>query len=803
MIRNYLKTAYRSLVKNLGFTAINVLGLSVGIATCLLIVFYVVDELSYDRYNTKADRIYRITPEASLNGHAGSYATSEGPLEPALKDNFPEIERVTRLIDKDGLFASAQKFSIRKGNGNIQETKVVFTESSLFDVFTLPMVSGDPAKALDEPHSAVITESTAKKYFNRTDVVGQMLTINDTSLYKITGVIKDIPSQSHFNYNFFLSFASLPESKVTGWGYSGVHNYVLVKPGANIKNLEARIRDLEIKNSPAPAKTWTTGSNYFRTVLTPLLNIHLRSNSGYELDKGGKIEYVYIFSVIALFIALIACVNFMNLSTARSANRAKEVGVRKVLGSARKHLIAQFLTESILVTLVSTTIAVVLAVILLPLFNQMSGKELIFSAHTFIWLIPSLAGAVLFIGFLAGSYPAFFLSAFQPIEVLKGKLATGFKGSLLRSFLVVFQFSISIFLIIGTLVIYNQLKYIHNKSLGFDRTEVLVIKNTNVLGNQAKILKQDVKQIPGVINATMSTYQPTGGDRLKTGLFPDRTIDIKKDVLSEFWSVDEDYVTTMGMTLVEGRNFSKQLASDSAALIVNQAFVDKFGWKGALNKPVFRDSYGVQEFHVVGVVKDFNFESLRDRISPLALVYAPDNGAISVRMHASDLPGLMSKIESKWKELSPNQLFAYSFMDQDFDATYRTEQRVGTLFISFSTLAIVIACLGLFGLAAYAAEQRTKEIGIRKVLGASVSAIVGMLSMDFIKLVVISILIASPLGWWFMNKWFLQDFAYRENIQWWIIALAGVVSILIAFVTISFQSIKAALTNPVKSLRSE
>jgi putative ABC transport system permease protein len=803
MIRNYLKTAYRSLKKNFGFTAINVLGLSVGIATCLLIVFYVIDELSYDKYNLKADRIYRITIKARLNGHEGTYATSEGPLEAAIKDNFPEIEKVTRLVDNSGLAVSPSKFSIRKGNSNIQEKRVVYAESSLFDVFTLPMIASDPKRSLDDPHTAVITERTAQKYFGKTDVVGQVLTINDTSLYRISGVIKDIPSQSHFNYDFFLSFSTLPESHWKGWGYSGVHNYLLLRPGANIRSLESRILQLEINNSPVPKATWTTGGNYLQTELTPLLNIHLKSDAELELDKGGRVQYVYVFSAIAAIILLIACVNFMNLSTARSSNRAKEVGVRKVLGSARKYLIAQFLTESILVTLVSTIIAVVLAIILLPLFNHMSGKELTFSGHSITWLLPSLIVAVLFIGFLAGSYPAFFLSAFQPIEVLKGKLAPGFKGSFLRSFLVVFQFSISIFLIIGTLVIYNQLKYIYNKSLGFNRTQVLVVKNTNVLGNQAKILKHDIKQMPGVVNATMSTYLPTGEDRLKTGLFPDRVIDVKKDVLSEFWSVDEDYISTMGMTLVGGRNFSKQLASDTAAIIVNQAFVDKFGWKGALNKPVFRASYGIQEFHVVGVVKDFNFESLRDRISPLALVYSPDNGAITVRMHTSDLTGLMAKIESKWKELSPNQQFSYSFMDQDFDATYRTEQRTATLFVSFSTLAIVIACLGLFGLAAYAAEQRTKEIGIRKVLGASVSGIVGMLSMDFIKLVVISILIASPLAWWFMNKWFLQDFAYRETIRWWIIAIAGAMSILIAFVTISFQSIKAALANPVKSLRSE
>ncbi|HTD98257.1 MAG TPA: ABC transporter permease [Mucilaginibacter sp.] len=802
MIKNYIKTAYRSLLKNKGFTAINVLGLSVGLATCLLIVFYVVDELSYDKYNTKADRIYRVSLEAGLNGHAGLYATSEGPLKDALKDNFPEIEKTARLIDKSGLFMSPQKYSIRKGNENVQEKKVVFTESSLLDVFTLPMIAGEPAKALDEPHSAVITESTARKYFNKTDVVGQMLTINDTSLYKITGVIKDIPLQSHFNYDFFLSFSTLPESKVTGWGYSGVHNYLLLKPGTDIKRLATRIAQIQIKNSSAPPKTWTANGNYFRTVLTPLLDIHLKSKYEYELEKGGSMQYVYIFSVIAAFILLIACVNFMNLSTARSSNRAKEVGVRKVLGSAKGSLIAQFLTESTLVTLISTIIAVIIAILLMPLFNQMAGKQLSFTLQSLTWLVPSIVLSVVIIGFLAGSYPAFFLSAFQPIDVLKGKLSAGLKGSFLRSFLVVFQFSISIFLIIGTLVIYNQLSFIQNKNLGFDRSQVLVIKNTNVLGKQAKILKQEIKQLPGVVNATMSRYQPTGEDRGKTGLFPDRTIDVKKDVLSEFWNADEDYVPTMDMKIIAGRNFSKQLASDSSAIIVNEAFVKKFGWKDAMNKPVFRNSYGLQEFHVVGVVKNFNFESLRSEISPLALTYSEDNGAINVRLHTSNLSEVMAQIENKWKAISPNQQFSYSFMDADFDSTYRTEHRVGTLFISFSTLAIIIACLGLFGLAAYAAEQRNKEIGIRKVLGASVSGLVGMLSMDFIKLVLIAIVIASPLAWWIMSSW-LQDFAYRTEIHWWILAIAGTTAVFIAFFTISFQSIKAAIANPVKSLRSE
>ena len=796
MIRNYIKTAYRSLKKNKGFTAINVLGLSVGLATCLLIVFYVVDEFSYDRYNVNAHRIYRITEIARLNGNEASYAGSEKPLADAIK-GFPEIEKMARFIPTNTLFLSSQKFYIKKANNNIQEKNVVYTESGIFDVFTLPVVNGHPD--LNEPHTAVITESTAQKYFGKTDVTGRVLTINDTSQYKITGVIKDVPLQSHFNYDFFLSYSSLPEYRAGGWGYGGVHNYVLLKPGADIKKLEGEMQAIAYKNYPA---SMHQGGNYLKYDLTPLLDLHLRSSAQYELSDKGSIQYVYIFSLIAIFILLIACVNFMNLSTARSSNRAKEVGVRKVLGSARKYLVAQFLTESILITLVSTVIAIALAWLLMPLFNQVSVKHLAFTAHSMVWLLPSLLVTVLVIGLLAGSYPAFFLSAFQPIEVLKGKFSAGFKGGFLRSFLVVFQFSISIFLIIGTLVIYNQLKYIHNKNLGFDRNQMLVIKNTNVLGNQAKILKHEVKQMTGVLNATMTTYLPTGDDRNTTGLFPELPIDIKKDVLSEFWPVDEDYMSTLGIKLIAGRNFSSEMKSDSSAIIVNEAFVKRFGFKSPLNKTIYRDSYGVQAFHIVGVMKDFNFSSLRDPIKPVALVYNEDRGAITARVSTANLSALMTQIEGKWKDLSPNQQFNYSFMDQDFDATYRAEQRIGTLFISFSTLAILIACLGLFGLAAYAAEQRNKEIGIRKVLGASVSAIVSMLSMDFIKLVFISILIASPIAWFSMNKW-LQDFAFRIEIQWWTVAIAGSTAVFIAFITISFQSVRAAIANPVESLRSE
>ncbi|MDB5158637.1 MAG: hypothetical protein JWR50_3344 [Mucilaginibacter sp.] len=797
MIKNYIKTAYRSLKKSKGFTAINVLGLSVGLATCLLIVLYVADELSYDKYNKKADRIYRITENARLNGNEASYAGSEKPLLNAIKD-FPEVEKTTRIIPKNNLFKTSQKFNIKKGSTNIQEKNVAFAESDLFDVFTLPMIDGSPATSLSAPHSAVITESMAKKYFNNIKAVGKTLTINDTSFYKVTGVIKDIPSQSHFNYDFILSYNSIPEYQAGGWGYGGLHNYVLLKPGANIHKLEASMRSIAIKNYPP---SMTQGGNYLNYELTPLLDIHLHSHSLYELSDSGNIKYVYIFSMIAVFILLIACVNFMNLSTARSSGRAKEVGVRKVLGSARKYLIAQFLTESMLVTFVAFIIAIILALLAIPLFNEVAAKHLSLGLNTFAWLLPALIFALL-IGLLAGFYPAFFLSSFKPIEVLKGKLVTGFKGGYLRSFLVVFQFSISIFLIIGTIVIYNQLNYIHNKSLGFDRSQVLVIKNVNVLGNQATTFKQEVKQMPGVLNATMSSYLPTGEERNVTGMFPQLPLDIKQDVLSEFWPVDEDYLNTMGIKLIAGRNFSKQMATDSSGIIVNEAFVKRFGFKDPLNKPIYRNSVGLQTFHIIGVMKDFNFSSLRDEIKPVALVYNESRGSVSARVKVADIGSFMTAVKGKWKDFSPNQELSYSFMDQDFDATYRSEERIGELFITFSTLAIFIACLGLFGLAAYAAEQRNKEIGIRKVLGASISGIVRLLSMEFIKLVFISILIASPLAWYAMNKW-LQDFAYRINIQWWVIALAGIVAVLIAFVTISFQSIKAALANPVETLKAE
>lgn len=802
MIKNYITTALRSLLKNKAFTIINVLGLALGLAICLLIIFYVADELSYDRYNANAERICRVNADIKYGGNTSSYAVTPPPLAAALKSNFPEVENSTRLIQ-------ASNVQFKKGFENVPENKSVYADNSIFSVFTLPMLVGNPKNALTAPNSIVISERAARKYFNATNVTGRYLTlVNGNINYKITGVIKDIREQSHFNFDYFLSRSSKELKGDTNWNSFAFNTYLLLKPGTDQKKFEIKLNALVrqhfgLQNYQRLEK----GGNYIHLNLTPLTDIHLKSNRQFELGTNNNITYVYIFSAIALFILLIACINFMNLSTARSANRAREVGVRKVLGSSRKGLIAQFIFESLTVTLCATIIAALSAWALLPLFNQMSGKEISISLQTLRWLLPSLLLIVIVVGILAGSYPAFYLSSFRPIDVLKGKLSVGFKGSNFRNFLVILQFSISIFLIIGTLVIYNQLNYIQHKNLGFDRKQVLVIKNVQVLEN-SKSFKENVKQIRGVENATLSGFLPTGSLRAPNSVFKDKDATAKNAMFTEIWPVDEDYLSTMGMSLAQGRNFSSQLKTDSSKVIINETAARILGYyNNPLNKKLYspEDQGGktvVKEYAVIGVIKDFNFKSLRDNITPVVMTLASDNGALSIKANSKNLRPFISRIEKEWNKLSPNQHLEYSFMDQDFDAAYSFDQRTGTIFLSFTIFAMIIACLGLFGLAAFAAEQRNREIGIRKVLGADVSAVIALLSKDFIKLVLISICIAAPLAWLAMNQW-LQGFAYRQNIQWWIIVSAAFGSIVIAFVTISAQSVRAALANPVESLRSE
>jgi putative ABC transport system permease protein len=808
MFRNYFKTALRNLLRNKFYTSINIIGLAVGLATCLLIILFVMDELSYDRYNLKADRIYRINNDIKFGGNHVDLSVAAAPMGPAMVKEFPEVEQYCRLVERGS-------FLVKKGRDNLRETKTVFADSTLFDLFTLPMIAGYPRTALIAPRSLVITESIAKKYFNRTDVVGQNLIIDDSLNYKITGVIRDLPRQSHFNYDFFLPMTENADSREENWLSENYTTYILLRkerpvPPSNQeldkmanRHIEPQLQSLVHQG----LDEFNKSGNFIRNTVTPLTDIHLHSNKIGELGPNGSAQFVYIFSVIALFILVIACVNFMNLSTARSANRAKEVGVRKVLGSLQKNLVGQFLTESTLITLFSLLIALGIAWLMLPYFNDIAGKEMYIRS----FFQPSILLAVLLlvplVSLLAGAYPAFFLSAFQPIDVLKGKLSRGFKGSYLRNILVVFQFAISIVLIVGTMVIYNQLHFIRNKDLGFDRDQVMIVQGTDALNTKADAFKNALKQMPGVESLTTTGYLPVDGYRSQDAFFTSPALDQKTAISMQRWTVDDQYVPTLGLQIVQGRNFSRQFPTDSGAILINEAAARYLGEQSVLHKRIFeittiKPSLIVKGKEIIGVVKNFNFKSLRDVITPLSMQLGTQMGSMAIRTRSTNLPHLLSQIHNTWQAMVPGQPFDYVFMNDQFNDQYKTEQRTGQLFISFAVLGIFIACLGLFGLAAFAAEQRTREIGIRKVLGASVSNIASLLTKDFFKLVIISALIAFPLSWWAMNKW-LQDFAYRIQIGWWIFFVAGMGAMLVALLTVSFQAIKAAVANPVESLRTE
>lgn len=821
MIRNYIKIAWRSLIRNKVSSIINISGLAIGLACVILIGMYVKDELGYDRFFKDANRIYRVNLDGKMGNNQFIVGHTPPPAGAALLNNFPEIESYTRmLLPGDQVI----HFEQNGQKNSLTEKKLLAVDANFLKFFNYPLVAGSASTCLNGINSVVITQRAAKKYFGDESPIGKTLTFDGYETpFVVTAELKDIPNQSSLQFDVLQTTASMPVIKYFQWSWVWLQMGTYIKLKPNAANSPEAIAKLQKK---FPAMVATQATSAFQRIgqpwdefkrkggkwdlkLQPLTDLHLYSaDIGTRYFEQGDIKYVYIFSAIALFIMLLACVNFMNLSTARSANRAREVGVRKVLGSPRKYLIFQFLAESIMVTLAGAVIAVIAAWLLLPLFNNMADKELTITRQILVWLIPILLLIIVFIGVLAGSYPAFFLSGFQPIQVLKGKLSAGFKGGNLRSFLVVFQFAISIFLIIGTLVIYNQLKYIQNKDLGFNRNHVFTVWDVYTLGNKASSFKEEIKQLPGVQSATLTGALPTTNYANSSTVFKGPVADQKNGVLLTEWYADEDYVPTLGLKILAGRNFSHQMVTDTDAVLINEAAAKMFGYANPINHVIYDPqdpkAMVLKPYHIIGVMKDFNYQSLRNNVGPMVLFSGHDLGGLTVRAsNTAEITALLSQVKAKWAEFSPNQTLNYSFMDQDFDKMYRSEQRVGGIAIAFTSLAIIIACLGLFGLAAYAAEQRTKEIGIRKVLGASMSTIVGMLSRDFIKLVLISIVIASPFAWYFMNRWFLQGFAYRQDIQWWVFALAAVAAILIAFVTISFQSIKAALTNPVKSLRSE
>ncbi|HEX5153751.1 MAG TPA: ABC transporter permease [Parafilimonas sp.] len=808
MFKNYFKTAWRNLWKNKFFSFINVCGLAIGIATCLLIILYVLEELSYDKYNINAGRIYRINNDVKFGDHRVDLAQVPAPVGPAVVRELPQAEQFTRFRWHGSLL-------VKKGNENLRETKVIYADSTLLNVFSLKLISGNPKTILNAPQTLLITESMAKKYFNRTDVAGETLLIDNYRNYKISGVIKDVPKQSHFSYDFFVPMTEDTDShNEQDWLSENYNTYVLLEKGADVNRFVQQLDALTYRNVGPLLQSamnlsvddFKKQGGFIKNTLTPLTSIHLHSNKLGELQANSSYVYVYIFSAIALFILLIACVNFMNLSTAKSSNRAREVGVRKVLGSMRKNLMLQFLTESLLVSFISLVLAVIIAALLLPWFNNLTNKHIDVALLFQPLMLLSSVLLVLIVGLLAGSYPAFFLSALKPIEVLKGKLAGGFKGAGLRNALVVFQFAISIILIVGTIVIYSQLQYIRNKDIGYSRDKLLTIENAGSLKTQAVAFKNELKHISGISNVTMTSFLPVDGNRNSNVFFTSPVLDQKTSVIMQDWIVDENYIPTLNIKLLNGRNFSRDFLTDSNTVIINEAAAKLLGAGNLLNKNIYRlknvQTKQVNELHIIGVVKNFNFNSLRDVITPLALHPGKDAESITVRLSDDNIPLVLAQVKNKWQAMTQGEPFTFSFMDEAFNDQYFTEQQTGKIFTTFAILAIFIACLGLFGLAAYAAEQRTKEIGIRKVLGATVGDITGMLSKSFVKLVVIASVIAFPAAWWVMNKW-LQSFAYRIDIDWWIFLVAGVTAILIALITVSSHAIKAAMANPVKSLRTE
>jgi putative ABC transport system permease protein len=813
MIKNYLKIAVRQLQKQKLYAAIKIGGFALGIAACLLIGLYIRDELSFDKSYPDTDRIYRVIGYYNTDGKTDKGTSWPAPMGKTLKADFPEVEISGRLMP-NSLFEKAGSNEVRRADQvqNTYEQGFTYADQEMLDILQLPMVYGKRELALKEPLTMVISKRKADKYFPGKNPVGQVMYLNNdkTKPYRIGGVMQNIPETSHLRkFDFLLTLKGIEfyNGEQNNWNASNYPNYIKLRPGTNIAQFERKITHEIIKNYYLPVmikdgmKDAEKQAAKLSLHLQNITDINLYSYDIYDDTPHGDVRFIWLFGAVAGFILVIACINFVNLSTARSANRAKEVGLRKVVGSYRSSLINQFLAESIVYSILSFVIGIILAWILLPYFNTLASKSLSIPWHEW-WLMPSLIAAAFIVGVVAGLYPAFYLSGFKPVQVLKGSISTGSKNSILRNSLVVFQFSTSIILIICTLVIYNQTQFILHQKVGFDKDQVVVIQGTNTLGDKnVKSFKNELLKLSSVKNVSISDYLPVEGTKRNGNtFFIEGRTKLDPGVSGQYWQIDDTYLKTMGMKLVEGRNFSYAMAADTqGSVIINQTLAKKLNLKNPIGK---RITNGYGKYTIIGVVEDFNYQSMRDHIDPIVLNFGLSTSIVSVKVSGTDMKNTVTNITAVWKKYSPDQPIRYTFLDEQFANMYADVQRTGSIFTSFAVLAVIIACLGLFALSAFMAEQRSKEIGIRKVLGATVTHITGLLSIDFVKLVLIAIVIASPIAWYGMNKW-LQDFAYKAPISWWIFALAGFTAIIIALFTVSFQSIKAALMNPVKSLKAE
>jgi putative ABC transport system permease protein len=803
MIKNYLKVAARSILKQKGFSIINIVGLAIGIACSILIFIFVTHELSYDRFHEKSERIYRLAVRASVGDTKIRQTYSSSMTFKRLLAEFPEIETGVK-------FLNLGRTPIVLGEKTYYESKFFAVDSTFFDVFSVPLIHGDPRTVLTEPNTMVISRDTAIKYFGNTDASGKILRAEFSYGiggidFEITGVSENLPSNSHFHYDLLVSSATFPNFiNDPGWSSNNFVSYFVLREGASPQKLGEKIKEFTRKYMGGEKyDAWVAKGNYWEFYLQPITKIHLTSDLNGEFEANGNETYVYIFSVISIIILLIACINFMNLSTAKSSLRAKEVGMRKVVGSGRRRLVIQFLSESTLLSYIALAIGIGIVIILLPLYKNLIGRQLEIHYFDNFVVIPSLLALGLIVGVISGSYPAFFLSSFKPIAVLKGMTSGGKGGSWMRNILVVFQFTISIFLIIGTLVVNQQLRFFQTKKLGFDKEQVLVIRNPGALGSNTASFKEALRKYSSIMNVSGSNTLP--GRSFGNIGFGAEGVD--ESFTLNLCVCDYDFLDTLKLELSKGRFFSKEFASDSHAAVLNEKAVELLGWDDPIGKRINNWAENRGNFTVIGVIKDYHYESLHQEIRPQALFlsggyYQRGEGYISVRLNTENVPGTIKDVESTWKNFAPNKPFEYSFLDEDYDRLYLNEKQTRKLFSIFSFLAIFIACLGLFGLASFIADRKTKEIGIRKILGASVPRIVNILNKSFVKWVIVANLVAWPVAWFVMDRW-LQNFAYRIDLSLWMFALAAVLALLIALITVSFQSVKAALRNPADSLRYE
>jgi putative ABC transport system permease protein len=807
MIYNYLKIAVRNLLKYKFISFINLFGLTIGLTCCLLILSYILNELSFDKYNKNAGNIYRVTrlfrnPEtraSSLN--LGTIAPPFGPL---LINDFKEINKVTRLVDNSPA-------PLRYEEKMFNEQNVFFADEHLFDFFDVNVIKGNPAKALIDPYSVMLTDEMAKKYFGNEDPMNKVIKMNNQFNLRVTGIYKPFPANAHMHPAIMISFNTLKDTAVygeenlrTNWGNNSFFTFILVSKDFDPKKLEAQFPAFLDRHIHEGGKFKT--SDWTALNLQKLTDIHLYSHTDYEAEENGDIKRVYVFSAIALFILLIACINYMNLSTARSVLRAKEIGIRKTVGAQRKEIIAQFLSESVMISWVAMILAFTITWLVLPWLNKLSGQSLSIDILLRWQILAAMCLIPFIVGIISGIYPSLFMSSFQPVKVLKGLFKAGGANISFRKVLVTAQFTISIILIVSTAVVFKQLKYMQDKSLGFNREHIVTLPYSGALNENFESFRNELISNSNIKNVARSSRIPTGrlldamGTQINRG---DSLVPANADI--KFVVADQEFLSTYSIKIVSGRDFSKDYSTDTSAFLINEAAAQVLGLKSnedAIGKDL---TYGNRTGKVLGVINDFHFESMHQKILPIIL-FVPISAfayrRISVKIAGNNIPAALTKIETTWKKFLPETPYEFTFLDENFKRLYNSEQKQKSIFTIFACIAIFIACLGLFGLSAFAITQRIKEIGIRKVLGANVTTIVTLLSKDFLKLVIIAAVIAFPVAWWAMNKW-LQDFAYRINIPWWIFLLAGIVAALVALITISFQAIKAAVANPVKNLRTE